>query len=646
MIKSYHSFVETANGISDMVNHAKDEKTLKRDFSFKLSIRKKLIFFTAGLFVLVFSIAGYDRFVKYEIDQLDTLEDQLYILYNNSTKLRLSELQFLNRDLQDPGFYEIGNTRNLASFDSLLNFNIQLLNQLSAHSGNETVDYQSLNELYNQYNIAFKNLVTAKRKRGFKDYGLIGNMRESVHKLESYIVSDRLKAQMLTLRRHEKDYLLRLDVKYLNKLQDQVGLFKKQLANRRELINFVDQYARTFADVVAIDHQIGYQKNTGLYKELNDVSEQITPKIRSVIASLASQKKAKSDHTTLSLLIVLIAGLIASVLISYYAIKSITRSVKLARSAIAKVAKGNLDVRIDKISNDEIGDIMLELNQMIRSLNKIVSAITGTNRRVNESSKEVAQSANILADGASEQASSAEEISASMEEMFVSIESTSQHALTASKMAVEGSSNIEKSLGFSRETVKAMENITDKISIIEEIARQTNLLALNAAVEAARAGNHGKGFAVVAAEIRKLAERSQRAAAEIDELSANGKVITRKAGELLDHTVPEIQKTAELINSISNSSAEQNNAAAQIQVAIQSLNTVTQQNASLAQQMSATTKDFNSHSQNLMAAIKYFKTNSQQIPDDLIDHNIQKSFRQAMSLGKPLEKEEGRLVSN
>ena len=617
-----------------MVSLDNDENALKRDFSFKLSIRKKLIFYTSGLFILVFSIASYDRFVKQELDELDILARQLNVLLNNSTKLRLAEQQFLNQDLQNPDFYETGFSKNLISFDSIINYNFELLEKLSTKWIEKEVEYQSLKELYSQYQTAFKNLVSAKQKRGFKDYGLIGKMRENVHELESNIVSDRFKAQMLTLRRHEKDYLLRLDVKYLSKLQTQAELFKQQLGNQQNLIDYVNQYTETFTDVVKIDEQIGYLSNTGLYRDLNNASDRITPRITYVNTELASQKKVRGDRTSYSMFFVLVAGFLVSLYISYQAIKSIARSVKSARSAISKVAKGDLNVRIEKISNDEIGDIMVEVNRMIGSLSKVVSNIIGINKKVNESSREVAQSAGILAEGASEQASSAEEISASMEEMFVSIENTNQNAIAARRMAVDGYTKIEESLGYSLQTAKAMGDITRKISIIDEIARQTNLLALNAAVEAARAGTHGKGFAVVASEIRKLAEGCQLAAAEIDELSLNGREITRQAGELLKTTVPEIQKTVELINLISSSSSEQSNAATQIQASIHNLNTVTQQNAALAQQLSATTKDFNNHSQHLLASIRYFKTKSPNIPDDLIDHNIQESFKKATKLNK------------
>ena len=363
-----------------MVSLDNDENALKRDFSFKLSIRKKLIFYTSGLFILVFSIASYDRFVKQELDELDILARQLNVLLNNSTKLRLAEQQFLNQDLQNPDFYETGFSKNLISFDSIINYNFELLEKLSTKWIEKEVEYQSLKELYSQYQTAFKNLVSAKQQRGFKDYGLIGKMRESVHELESNIVSDRFKTQMLTLRRHEKDYLLRLDVKYLSKLQTQAELFKQQLGNQQNLIDYVNQYTVTFTDVVKIDEQIGYLSNTGLYKDLNNASDRITPRITHVNTELASQKKVRGDRTSYSMFFVLVAGFLVSLYISYQAIKSIARSVKSARSAISKVAKGDLNVRIEKISNDEIGDIMVEVNRMIGSLSKVVSNIIGPGR--------------------------------------------------------------------------------------------------------------------------------------------------------------------------------------------------------------------------------------------------------------------------
>jgi methyl-accepting chemotaxis protein len=156
------------------------------------------------------------------------------------------------------------------------------------------------------------------------------------------------------------------------------------------------------------------------------------------------------------------------------------------------------------------------------------------------------------------------------------------------------------------DAVTAMKQIAEKIGIIEEIARQTNLLALNAAIEAARAGEHGKGFAVVAAEVRKLAERSQTAAAEISQLSGSSVDVAERAGSMLAKLVPDIQKTAELVQEISASSKEQAGGADQINGAIQQLNHVVQQNAGAAEEMASTAEELSSQADQLQSTIAFF----------------------------------------
>ncbi len=236
---------------------------------------------------------------------------------------------------------------------------------------------------------------------------------------------------------------------------------------------------------------------------------------------------------------------------------------------------------------------------IVQGLNRVLGEVNYTVGNVSSASSQLAATSEELAQGASEQAASVEEATASVEQMASSIRTNADNARQTEKISRKASQDAEESGKAVLGTVGAMKTIAQKISIIEEIARQTNLLALNAAIEAARAGEHGKGFAVVAAEVRKLAERSQSAAAEISQLSTNSTAVAEQAGEMLASLVPDIQKTAELVEEISASCNEQDTGAEEINKAIQQLDTVIQQNASASEELASTAEELSAQSDNL-----------------------------------------------
>jgi len=365
-----------------------------------------------------------------------------------------------------------------------------------------------------------------------------------------------------------------------------------------------------------------------------------------------SKKDAEADYEDerLMLLSAVIASLLIATVAGVWISMAISRGLGQAVTLANAVALGDLDQTIAVKSNDEIKDVVDALNlmtnnlretasvadtiangdltveakplsdrdtlghslaRMLEKLRSVVSEALSAADNVSAGSQELSSSAEELSQGATEQASAAEEASSSMEEMASNIKQNADNATQTEKIARQSATDAQASGDAVGRAVEAMQTIAEKITIVQEIARQTDLLALNAAVEAARAGEHGKGFAVVASEVRKLAERSQAAAAEIGTVSSQTVKVAQEAGGMLEKLVPDIKRTAELVSEISAACREQDIGSDQINQAIQQLDKVTQQNASASEQMSATSEELAAQAEQLQSSIAYFRTNDQ-----------------------------------
>ncbi len=398
------------------------------------------------------------------------------------------------------------------------------------------------------------------------------------------------------------------------------------MSNLDSLIADEKQITQLFTTIDDYNDFGKWMEKDALLNRIGSLSEKTLTGLDALIAyktteTAESQIIGNFQKISFTIIFISILAVLVAFLASFITTKQIAKPISAANNAIRSIANGNLNINVNSRSKDEIGQMIVYLKEMAEKLKNVITFVVTVSDNISAASHQLKSSSTSMSEGATQQAASAEEVASSMEEMSANIQQNNDNAQQTEKIALKAAQEVEKGSTVVNNTVDSMQTIAKKITIIGEIARQTNLLALNAAVEAARAGEHGRGFAVVAAEVRKLAERSHEAAQEIDQLTDSSVGIAIESGEMLNEVVPNIQRTAQLVQEISAASMEQSSGADQVNNAIQHLNQIVQQNAASSEEMAASAEELSSQATELKQVIAYFKIDHNEEQQNELDSN-------------------------
>jgi len=448
----------------------------------------------------------------------------------------------------------------------------------------------------------------------------------------------RARANVNGLRRFEKDLYINIASPearhgYLAKWKEQhehlLGRFrdlesavvtgedKTNLATmRRELENYDAGFQKVLAliDSGKIGTTQGANDAITVYKDeihrLEQAAQDMATKSEEAMQAIGPVLHAAGNRAATWMLVFGIGAIVMSIAITVIIARGLIKQLGAEPSELSEtarlVAAGDLTVRFDSERGAESG-VLAAMRTMVEKLNQVVGEVRSGADALTAAAGQVSSTSQALSQGTGEQAASVEETTSSLEEMSASITQNAENSRQSEQMAGKGAHDAEESGKAVKETVEAMKSIAERISIIEEMAYQTNLLALNAAIEAARAGEHGRGFAVVAQEVRKLAERAQKAAGEIGGLAGSSVKVAERSGQLITELVPAIKKTADLVQEVAAASQEQSSGVAQINKAMGMVDQVTQRNASAAEELASTAEEMSSQAESLQQLMGFFQ---------------------------------------
>lgn len=551
----------------------------------QMTVRKKLMLVALMVtvtLVLILALGQYAmrKIVTYEQIAIDAQQAEIDML-----TLRRHEKDFLAR--LDMKYIE--------SFQKTQAALIGRADKIASDLEQQDIDSSAaerLSEVIADYAIKFSQLVSLQQDIGLTPTdGLYGRLRQSVHNVEDTLKrfeQDTLLKHMLMLRRHEKDFMLRLDMKYISRFQDEINSFKLALANsflpgstQVELVAQLDAYQADFLTLVEGYQQKGLDSNSGLLGEMRATihqSEEALTQLDSQIQS--SIPAAVTRFEWIMFTISLLLGLTTLWLIMMISRSIVTPLQSLSRTMRDVEQSKDLSIRVDSHGEDEIAEMGRSFNTMSDSFQALIRDVLHSAEAVSAAAQQLAAVSQQSQQGVLSQQSSSEQVATAMNEMTATVQEVARYAAdaaTASKTSdeetVKGKSVVQQTVAGikqlalqSEENAQAIntlklesDNIGTVLTVIQEIAEQTNLLALNAAIEAARAGESGRGFAVVADEVRTLAQRSQQSTEEIKTIierlqaGANRCVDAMLSGKTqVESTVTQVEQAGQSLDVIAN----------------------------------------------------------------------------------------------
>ena len=530
-----------------------------------LTIKQKFIAASVFITISIVSILLISQFTISNIKKYDAVQLAITKVQANMLMLRRNEKDFLARNALK---YKDKFDKNFLVIET----SIAQLKRSTAQIDLDKGKSDLLHTAILNYKTAFHDLVKDQQKIGLnpKD-GLYGALRSAVHKAESDIkeTGDQLhRANMLQLRRNEKDFMLRLNEKYVTKFLKSMATFQQGIndsalsaGQKKNILHDMTNYERQFILLVEANQLKGLSSNTGLKGDMRNKvhdAEEILNELDTHLHELVEKEVGNIDSFILLTNVIGIIFTFVAMVTMFLLARTVLMPINSLLETIQKISKdNNLSLRITQKSNDEIGKMGAAFNQMLERFQEIIGSVTQSTFDVTETASTMRVIADKTVHDISQQKNQTDQVSTAMNEMSITVHNVAdnttkalQSALHATEECIKGKSIIGTSsntidliatqIDTASESILRVEQDTDKIgnvlAVIKGIADQTNLLSLNAAIEAARAGEQGRGFAVVADEIRALASKTQESTQEIEETIESLQTGTKEAVKLMEES--------------------------------------------------------------------------------------------------------------
>lgn len=573
-----------------------------------------------------------------------------------------SEMLLLRRHEKD--FLARGDEKYASRFEDVAQRIIEQQSALDAmfiESGVEIKAFSNLTTLFGDYRNKFVELVDAKKVMGLShDQGLEGQLRSAVHDIETALKTldqPAIMVTMLQLRRHEKDFMLRLDAKYIERFDTTISTLISQLQSaqisireKQSLTNLAEVYRSKFSDYVAQQQRIGLSSEEGILGEMRRTIHQTETKLEAMVSSMSQQTESlltKVEWLITSLFVVI--AVIAS-LVAWRVGASINRPLAVIREAMLEIDRSrDLSLRVTYQGKDEIGDVARSINQMLQGFQKVVGSVNETVLNMKQQTQQLSQTAERTAKDAERQRDETDMVAASVAQMVGTIEDISRNmevaadkSQNAQQSVSDGqarvtsavslvnnlSGQLQSSVLSAQELAKESESIGTVLNVIQDIAEQTNLLALNAAIEAARAGEQGRGFAVVADEVRALASRTHDATVEISDIINSLQQRTQSIvtimqscgeegqrsrdeasviGDVLERITYEVNEISEMAQSVATAIGQQSVAANEINRNVVIINEISMDTSEAVRLNSRSSHDISELAHQLEGVVSRFK---------------------------------------